>query len=550
MVILVLISILALVHAWDIGYYQDGTDWYPWHSSCKQWVNANQWTDWEIYMFLNTTTNVCEYWADGEYYDFSVETCQTCTSSWTGYWGHQASCFQCSPSEKFDLDTLQWVSDWDADYVSISNSTQYEIASFCRSLEFYIDPSSNELIELGTKTYPYRTLSPALAEILNYFSHTDKEVSIYLKEGTENSVYLEDATAYFLNLTTVSILSYSDSSPSSPGKAFLITTDNSIEKLSKKAAFHIMKSFNLEISSVIGSPNSDLSDNEKVLIENTANSFMVVRTSLSIKDVIIKRKASTIEGGLLFYMIYLQRKTMTLSKYLNRIGKNLIIADMEIYVTGKIMIASDPMNVEYHNVFVDTYQVEDGFNFEPNWNYPEAFLTPTVNIDNFTLHVSNFTDNESNRPIPLDYTGPGNFSAKNVDLTSLYRNAIQGKGTFIVSVRGGCTPNDGEYRLIYWENMKISLRDNTDHGRTNAMAVVIDVAHDRNAVINFTNIEADDFGGGIYGTFLYIGSYGEEFHQSHSSYKNFGGQSNVILLSRASKYFSSLYIITYKYEFI
>ena len=89
------------------------------------------------------------------------------------------------------------------------NDTQYTINAVCRSLELYVDPQSTEVMEFGTKQYPYRYFKYASSEILNQFSHKDAEITVYLKEGTD--VYIKEGDTFFLNITKVTVISYSNS---------------------------------------------------------------------------------------------------------------------------------------------------------------------------------------------------------------------------------------------------------------------------------------------------------------------------------------------------
>mmetsp|Transcript_1642 Transcript_1642/g.1450 ORF Transcript_1642/g.1450 Transcript_1642/m.1450 type:complete len:100 (-) Transcript_1642:57-356(-) len=75
-------------------------------------------------------------------------------------------------------------------------------------MDFYIDPTSEKHLEFGTKRYPYKSFEPAFVEILHEYSHTKKSINLWVKENTV--VYLEDSKAYFINLTQVSISTYSD----------------------------------------------------------------------------------------------------------------------------------------------------------------------------------------------------------------------------------------------------------------------------------------------------------------------------------------------------
>jgi len=153
-----------------------------------------------MYMFKNST-NLWQNWPDGEYYDFSIGSWAPCGASWLGFWGAQQSWFQCTSPDILDVDTLTCVPSCDSSQIEISDTTLFGVDSIWRTLEYYIDPTSEELLEFGTKQYPYRTTKPVFAEILKHHSHTDREIKVYLKEGT--NTYIEDSSIFIINLESL-----------------------------------------------------------------------------------------------------------------------------------------------------------------------------------------------------------------------------------------------------------------------------------------------------------------------------------------------------------
>ena len=61
------------------------------------------------------------------------------------------------------------------------------------------------MIEFGTREYPYKSLRPVISEIVNFFSHSEAKINIYIKD-----IYVEDDTAFFINMTSVSFYSHPD----------------------------------------------------------------------------------------------------------------------------------------------------------------------------------------------------------------------------------------------------------------------------------------------------------------------------------------------------
>ena len=209
--VLILFSLLSLFHSlevyidgWIQGFYhQDGTC-KPCQPSWRSWSGALTCDTCQPYLQLNSTTNLWEAWNPDEYFDETLQVCRSCLGSCNKAWKYRPECFEWLPSESFDLESLTCISDWTPNTTKIE-SNQLNIPSVWRGLEYYVDPYSEEILELGTKEYPYRSMRHATMEITNFYSHSDAEITIYSKEA-----YLEDGKLFFINMTSVTITSHPD----------------------------------------------------------------------------------------------------------------------------------------------------------------------------------------------------------------------------------------------------------------------------------------------------------------------------------------------------
>ncbi|CAI2373804.1 unnamed protein product [Moneuplotes crassus] len=309
MIILLLWLFFCIALGCEDGFYDSGGGCLPCESSCKTCSQDGECTECDDYMFMDDMTGMCDHCPDGEFYDFSRTQCNNCDNSCSGYCEYQESCFTCSPTEVLNLETMTCVPSCPVGTIQISDPVQYKLSSFCRSMDYYVDPTSEEIMELGTKAYPYRTISPVFAEILKQHSHKDRKVSIFIKEGA--NVFIQDSTAFFINVTQVSVSTYNQNSISQ-GMATITTTDAIVEGLSKKAAFHLMKDLTLDIGSVVSAGN--FSDAEVGSIGRGGDTFQCVRTSLEMSKIVARRIAKTTTSGVLIYLLYLQRKEIKISK--------------------------------------------------------------------------------------------------------------------------------------------------------------------------------------------------------------------------------------------
>jgi len=135
---------------------------------------------------------------NGEYYDSTSLIWRPWNGSWNGLWQYQAICLEWPPGKILDLDTLKWVSAWTSAQKLI-DSGEFKILPVCRSGDYYVDPWSDSVLELGTLDYPYKSMEAVITEIINIHSHSKADITIYTKD-----VYIEDGIQFYLNISSIS----------------------------------------------------------------------------------------------------------------------------------------------------------------------------------------------------------------------------------------------------------------------------------------------------------------------------------------------------------
>jgi hypothetical protein len=156
----------------------------------------------------------------GEFFSTELQQWINCNGSCIDKWEYQESWIGCGSSEYLDLDTMECVAQWDsATQISI-NDTQTGNRPVWRSFNYYVNPESDRVVEFGNKKYPYKSLGFVFAELLNFHSNSDRNITVYVLENTTN--YLNLQNQYIVNITQVKITTYSLSSNLSAGKAKLV----------------------------------------------------------------------------------------------------------------------------------------------------------------------------------------------------------------------------------------------------------------------------------------------------------------------------------------
>ena len=211
---------------------------------------------------------------------------------------------QWNSTQVLDLTSYTCVNSWNTSTSVLISDSQFGISSFWRSFDYYVDPSSTSVVELGTKLFPYKSLALVFVELLNFHSNNARTINIYLKENTES--YVDLGFNYIINMTSVNISPYSSTS-SSPSKATIVGGEQNSPSQSNITAyfnngttFNILKSTQLRKSQQI---SSNFSSTEINYLEQSAQVFTIHRTNFSINNIILKTVFNNINSAYTFIFI-------------------------------------------------------------------------------------------------------------------------------------------------------------------------------------------------------------------------------------------------------
>ena len=199
-------------------------------------------------------------------------------------------------------------------------------------------------MELGTRTHPYKSSRSMFSELLNHHSNQDKTITIYIAEN--QNFYIEDDFNYILNITNVTITSYSDISDT-PGKAILTPTEIQQLSMSKKTKFSLLSNTDLRLTEVIN--NSSYTDSEKASLDILQVTFHILRSNVYFDNIDITREV--VDYGketTLINLIYLQDRTLQMT-------------NVDLNITGILMNNAYPFNGLFENMTIDTYGLRNGF---------------------------------------------------------------------------------------------------------------------------------------------------------------------------------------------
>ena len=209
-----------------------------------------------------------------------------------------------------------------------------------------MDIYSESPIELGTKQYPYKSAKALFIELLNYHSNQDKSVAIYLKENQNH--YIEDGTSFILNITNVTMTTYSDEDIV-VSRAKLIPTRIIQSAENYKTAFSLLANTTLMLDEVV--TEGGYTEAEQFALNSGAITIFTLRSNTYIGNLDVERDPIDLGHSTIFlYVAYLQDKILQ-------------VTNVDINVTGIIANGIDPFNGLFENMTIDGYGLQRGMEF-------------------------------------------------------------------------------------------------------------------------------------------------------------------------------------------
>ena len=252
------------------------------------------------------------------------------------------------------------------------NDTQFDSRPICRDFEYYVNPDSDSIVELGTIDHPYKKISYAFVEILNYHSHTDRNLTIYLMEYTRNE--LPVGTGNIVNITNVDIRPYTLRSDD-PDKATIVGIDETEIVADPSTSFSIIKSYELRVNDMITNYDS-ITDEEVLKVSIEDSLILLFKSSIALQNLELTTEYNNLYSNFMFvYPVLLQQKKATFK-------------DLHISISGTIMRVYDPMYLWIENISVDYYRNLGGFHMAMTCNYPEANLDASMYALNTSFYYS------------------------------------------------------------------------------------------------------------------------------------------------------------------
>ena len=282
---------------------------------------------------------------------------------------------------------------------------------------------------------------------------------------------------YIINITSVTIQSYSSSAPSSPGKATLFVRQYVLEKFNTKTTFNLVTNSTLNLASKINI--GGISQHEITLLSSTDTTLFAFRSNLTLNNLRLQGDLSTDtqKGSFFLRPIWLQEKTLTLT-------------NLDIQLTGMFLRSLDPMSMYIENVYVDFHAMMGGFYMNIECNYPEAYLNGLLRSKNLTA------ENASTRIAPfrtpfLVTSGPEDIYFEDSSIY-VWGSLSEDRAVIETYVNTDCLPNDDRNHTFTFIRTKMSMADNPDHDKFTSYFVDLNKENTRNIILTYLSGEYTD----------------------------------------------------------
>ena len=369
---------------------------------------------------------------------------------------------------------MTWIPTCNSDEVYIKDP-QLRDYELWRGMDYYVDPTSVKVLELGTQLYPFKNIALVFIEILNFHSHSDRNINIYLKENTTH--YMTQTRNYIVNITQVNFDSYSDVLEE-PGRAQIYGIDYDFPIFSPETVTNIIVDDTLNLEENLNIPG--LTENEQNQREAKDSVIYLIRSNLKMNNINVYRNPDTdVNKPTLFIKpLYLQDKSVTFT-------------NVDFRVTGIIMETIDPMSLYAQNLYVDFYASMGGFLLLSHWNYPEANKTGVINVSGMVMEYSR--DRIVGLKMGMVFHNGGNDYTINNSSFTTYSILQYDRWMTTKYLNPNCFPDDDVVQKVSWTNNYWTLPYSAVGDRLLCMFCTWSTNYYRKVVLTYSNNTHEHF---------------------------------------------------------
>ena len=351
-------------------------------------------------------------------------------------------------------------------------------------------------------------------EILNFISHSNHNVTVYVKENTV--VYMTKLRNFYLDFPSLKFTTYSDSS-SIPARASIEIVGDSFSYFSESTQFNIIAYVELRLTQALN--YSGYTSVEKDISDYSSSVLIINRWNFSISNINLYRDVIANINLDAPFIIAIYEQSHTIS-----------MINMDLHISGRIFRSYQPVNLYAENIYMDFYGMMGGFYIDVSWNYPDASLIGNIFLNNITAlnSQSRITIFKSGL---LYYAGPANVTIQNSNVI-IYGSLSDGRSPIEIQSNSLCSPDDNQLQTITIQNNIFTLTSNPDSERFVETYIEVASNYLRQMQVNITNNQIINVVQNVYPILYWVFTDLTEIYLSNNTITNVSTQQGIISMSK------------------
>ena len=116
-------------------------------------------------------------------------------NSWFFKCQYQTEWFECSDNQVFSLVQMQCVDQWEDNEILVESDFIHGLRVW-RNLDYYVNPISESVLELGTSEHPYKSLHVLSRDLFDFVEGVEKPVTVKFLQSEAIDLLHHDVFLY------------------------------------------------------------------------------------------------------------------------------------------------------------------------------------------------------------------------------------------------------------------------------------------------------------------------------------------------------------------
>ena len=353
-------------------------------------------------------------------------------------------------------------------------------------------------------------------EILNFISHSNHNVTIYIKENT--IVQMTKLRNFYLDFPSLTITTYS-SSDDNPTRSEIQIVNDQFTYFTESTQFNIVSNITLRLTQALN--YSGYTSVETDISAYSTAILIINRWDFTISNIDVYRNVTSDKNLDVPFIIAIYEQAHTVT-----------MINMDFHISGRVLRSNQPLSLNVQNVYMDFYGMMGGIYISADCNYPEASTTGTIFLDN-VIAVNSRTRAAQYMSGILYYSGPANVTVQNTSVL-IYGTLSESRSPIEIQSNSKWSPNDNQLQTITIQYNFFTLASNSNSERFVEAYIEIASSYPRQINAHILNNQITNVVQNVYPVFFWFFTSSSTVYLSNNTISNVSTQQGVITLSTMS----------------